>query len=191
VAAPVTSTERQNVVTLTGPDPAASPSPTSTTQATAPTPVVRTYTVVGDSVMLGALDALKQALPGADVDAVEGRQASTAFAILNDLATKSRVGTDLVLHIGTNGTIEPAALDALLGRLSDRRIVLLTDHVPRPWQDLNNRILTDAIHNHPSVRLVDWNSAASAHPEWLWQDGIHLRPAGVAAYRDLIVGALR
>jgi peptidoglycan/LPS O-acetylase OafA/YrhL len=156
-----------------------------------PSPAPRTYTVIGDSVMRGALDVLKAALPGADVDAVEGRQASVAFDILNTLADSDRLGSDVVLHIGTNGTIQPSALDAVLARMATRRVLLLSVHVPRPWQDLNNRILTEAAHNHPNVHLVDWNAAASAHPEWLWPDGIHLRPEGAAAYRDLIEGALK
>jgi peptidoglycan/LPS O-acetylase OafA/YrhL/lysophospholipase L1-like esterase len=176
------------------PTPAASPtqaadSPTPTATAAPPPP--RTYTAIGDSVMLGAVDVLRQTLPGAFVDAVEGRQASAGFTSLDTLWAKNSVGTDVVLQVGTNGTIEPAALDEELSRLSTRRVTLLTVHVPRPWQDLNNRIITAAAHSHPNVHLVDWNAAASAHPEWLWNDGIHLKPAGVAAYRDLILDALR
>ena len=168
----------------------AAATPASPAQSPA-APAPRTYTVIGDSVMQGALDALKAALPGADVDAKEGRQASVAFDIVNALAGSDHLGSDVVLHIGTNGTIQPSALDAVLARMGSRRVVLLSVHVPRPWQDLNNRILTEAAHNHPNVHLVDWDTAASAHPEWLWPDGIHLRPEGAAAYRDLIEGALK
>ena len=116
---------------------------------------------------------------------------SVAFDIINTLADSNHLGSDVVLHIGTNGTIQPSALDAVLARMGTRRVVLLSVYVPRPWQDLNNRILTEAAHNHPNVHLVDWNAAASAHPEWVWPDGIHLRPEGAAAYRDLIEGALK
>jgi hypothetical protein len=178
------------------PAPQPVPTPTASTAAAPPAEAAaaaapRTYTVIGDSVMRGALDVLKAALPGANVDAVEGRQASVAFDIVNGLAGSDHLGSDVVLHIGTNGTIQPSALDAVLARMGKRRIVLLSVHVPRPWQDLNNRILGEAGHNHPNVHLVDWNAAASAHPEWLWPDGIHLRPDGAAAYRDLIEGALK
>jgi hypothetical protein len=177
--------------------PAAHPVATAATSTAAappappPEPAPRTYTVIGDSVMRGALDVLKAALPGADVDAVEGRQASVAFDIIHTLAGKDHLGTDVVLHIGTNGTVQPSALDAMLAKMGNRRVVMLSVHVPRPWQDLNNRILTEAAHNHPNIHLVDWNAAATAHPEWLWPDGIHLRPEGAAAYRDLIEGALK
>jgi peptidoglycan/LPS O-acetylase OafA/YrhL len=174
------------------PAPRAAPAPAAQSPTTPPAaPAPRTYSVIGDSVMRGALDVLRATLPGADVDAMEGRQASVAFDIVNALAGSDRLGTDVVLHIGTNGTIQPSALDAALARMGSRRVVLLNVHVPRPWQDLNNRILTEAAHNHPNVHLVDWDAAASAHPGWLWPDGIHLRPEGAAAYRDLIEGALK
>jgi hypothetical protein len=171
--------------------PAPPPPPAQSPTATPAAPDPRTYTVIGDSVMRGALDVLKAGLPGANVDAMEGRQASVAFDIVNSLAGSDHLGTDVVLHIGTNGTIQPSALDAALARIGSRRVVLLNVHVPRPWQDLNNRILTEAAHNRLNVHLVDWDAAASAHPGWLWPDGIHLRPEGAAAYRDLIEGALK
>jgi hypothetical protein len=148
-------------------------------------------TAIGDSVMLGAVAGLTGALPGATVDAVEGRQASSAFSLIDGLVNTSHLGADVVLHIGTNGTIDPQALDGVLTLMRDRRVTLLNLHVPRPWQDLNNATLAGAARAHANVRLLDWNTAASAHPEWLWDDGIHLRPAGAAAYRDLILDALR
>jgi peptidoglycan/LPS O-acetylase OafA/YrhL len=181
-------------ITATASPSGASPTPsTSATPAPAPLPLPdgHVVTAIGDSVMLGAVAGLNEALPGATVDAVEGRQASSAFTLVDGLIDGGHLGVDVVLHIGTNGTIDPQALDGLLTKLTDRQVIVLNLHVPRPWQDLNNVTLAAAARNHPSVRLLDWNSAASAHPEWLWNDGIHLRPAGAAAYRDLILHALR
>jgi peptidoglycan/LPS O-acetylase OafA/YrhL len=170
--------------------PSASP-PAPATPAPLPLPDGHKVTAIGDSVMLGAVAGLTDALPGATVDAVEGRQASSAFSLIDGLVNTSHLGADVVLHIGTNGTIDPQALDGVLTLMGDRRVTLLNLHVPRPWQDLNNATLAAAARAHPHVRLLDWNTAASAHPEWLWDDGIHLRPAGAAAYRDLILDALR
>jgi hypothetical protein len=184
----------RSAITTTASPSGASPTPTpSATPSPAPLPLPdgHVVTAVGDSVMLGAVAGLHEALPGATVDAVEGRQASSAFALVDGLVNSGHLGADVVLHIGTNGTIDPQALDSLLTMLSDRQVIVLNLHVPRPWQDLNNVTLAAAARNHPSVKLLDWNSAASAHAEWLWNDGIHLRPAGAAAYRDLILNALR
>jgi hypothetical protein len=172
----------------------ASPTPsTPATPSPAPLPLPdgHVVTAIGDSVMLGAVAGLNEALPGATVNAVEGRQASSAFAVVDGLINGGHLGVDVVLHIGTNGTIDPQVLDSLLTKLADRQVIVLNLHVPRPWQDPNNVTLAAAARNHPSVRLLDWNGAAAAHPDWLWDDGIHLRPAGAAAYRDLILNALR
>lgn len=172
--------------TAPNPSPAASATP-----AALPLPDGHNVTAIGDSVMFGAVAGLTDALPGATVDAVEGRQASSAFSLIDGLVNTGRLGADVVLHIGTNGTIDPQALDSVLTLMGGRRVTLLNLHVPRPWQNLNNATLAAAARAHPNVRLVDWNTAASAHPEWLWDDGIHLRPAGATAYRDLILDALR
>ncbi len=187
-AAPGTSpaTPSATATTSAAPPPTPTPSP-----SLPPLPDGHKVTAIGDSVMLGAVTSLAQALPGATVNAVEGRQASGAFTLLDGLIHGNRLGADLVLHIGTNGTIDPRALDSLLSQTANRQVVILNLHVPRAWQDLNNTILAAAARNHPDVRLLDWNAAASAHPEWLYDDGIHLRPAGAAAYRDLILNALR
>jgi len=176
--------------TATPAAPSASPA-AAATPAPLPLPDGHMVTAIGDSVMLGAVADLTDALPGATVDAVEGRQASSAFSLIDGLVNTSHLGADVVLHIGTNGTIDPQALDSVLTLMGGRRVTLLNLHVPRPWQDLNNATLAAAARAHPNVALLDWNTAASAHPEWLWDDGIHLRPAGAAAYRDLILDALR
>ena len=173
------------------PSPPSAPAPASPTPALLPLPDGHDVTAIGDSVMLGAVAGLTDALPGATVDAVEGRQPSSAFSLIDGLVSNGHLGADVVLNIGTNGTIDPHALDSLLTLVADRRVTILNLHVPRPWQDLNNATLAAAARAHPNVRLVDWNTPASAHPEWLWDDGIHLRPAGAAAYRDLILDALR
>ena len=148
-------------------------------------------TAIGDSVMLGALPDLHQAFPGAVVDAVEGRQAAEAFALVDSLLANGRLGKIVVLQTGTNGTIDPAVLDTVLGKLAGRKVVILNVHVPRPWQNPDNAILAQAARASGKVSLVDWNAAASAHPQWLWDDGVHLRTAGARQYTDLIAAALR
>jgi hypothetical protein len=173
------------------PSPAPSPSAAPSSSPAPALPDGHKVTAIGDSVMLGAVASLAEALPGATVNAVEGRQASAAFTLVGGLIDGGHLGVDVVLHVGTNGTIDPQALDSLLTKLANQQVVVLNLHVPRPWQDVNNATLAAAARTHPNVRLLDWNAAASAHPEWLWNDGIHLRPAGAAAYRDLILNALR
>ena len=186
--------------TTNGPSPAARSPGTSSAAAPLPAPAPSPQapaqpagtgvTAIGDSVMLGAAPQLQAVLPGASVDAVEGRQASDAFSLVDSLLTAGHLGTTLVLHVGTNGTIDARALGTLLDKLGDRKVVLLNVHVPRPWQGLDNTILAEAAHAHPTVIFIDWNASATAHPAWFWDDGIHLRPAGAQAYAYLITAAL-
>src|SRR5205807_5576660 len=76
------------------------PPPASATPAPLPLPDGHKVTAIGDSVMLGAVAGLTGALPGATVDAVEGRQASNAFSIIDGLVNTSQLAADVVLHIG-------------------------------------------------------------------------------------------
>ena len=38
--------------------------------------------------------------------------------------------------------------------------------------------------------LVDWHNIAADHPEFFYDDGIHLRPEGATAYAQLIAERL-
>jgi hypothetical protein len=171
---------------------AVTPAPTASAPAAAPaSPPTGSLTAIGDSVMLGATPDLQRAFPGVVVDAVEGRQAAEVFATVDSMLAKGRLGNVVILQTGTNGSIDPAVLTNLLGKLAGRKVIILNVHVPRPWQNPDNAILAQAVQTNGKVDLVDWNAAASAHPQWLWDDGVHLRTAGARQYTDLIAAALR
>jgi hypothetical protein len=141
--------------------------------------------------MLGAVADLQRAFPGVTVDAVEGRQAAEVFATVESMLAKGRLGKVVVLQTGTNGSIDPAVLNSVLGKLAGRKVIILNVHVPRPWQSQDNAILAQAVRENGRAHLIDWNTAVSAHPQWLWDDGVHLRTAGAQQYTDLIAAALR
>jgi peptidoglycan/LPS O-acetylase OafA/YrhL len=170
---------------------ATAPAPASPAAGTAPAGPTGNLTAIGDSVMLGAVPDLQRAFPGVVIDAVEGRQAAEVFATVDTMLAKGRLGNAVILQTGTNGSIDPAVLTTLLGKLAGRKVIIVNVHVPRPWQNLDNAILAQAVHANGKVDLVDWNAAASAHPQWLWDDGVHLRTAGARQYTDLIAAALR
>jgi hypothetical protein len=67
-----------------------------------------------------------------------------------------------------------------------RRVVFVNIRAPRPWEGLTNAVLADGASHYPNVQLVDWHSATEGHPELLWDDGIHLTPAGAEAYAELV-----
>jgi peptidoglycan/LPS O-acetylase OafA/YrhL len=151
-------------------------------------------TLIGDSVMLGAESALRRDLGRDDQAAVfhvrEGFQPSDALDLLAALARRHRIAATLVLHIGTNGPIDPSRLDRLLGSLREHRIVLVTDHMPQPWHTPNNHTIRAAGHR-PDTVVVDWDAAAAQHRWWFWSDGIHVRAAGAEAYARMVTAALK
>lgn len=140
---------------------------------------------LGDSVMLGARTALKQA--GFRVDAAESRQAYAGPAMLRRMG--DRLPANVVVHLGTNGTYPLSSCTALVKAAGpQRRVFLVTVHVPRSWEKANNQVIRQCARQFPDgrVTVIDWDEAASAHPGWLYGDGIHLKPSGGAGFARLI-----
>ena len=67
---------------------------------------------------------------------------------------------------------------------------MLNAKVPRPWEDQVNQALADGVKRYKNAVLVDWHTIAGDHPEFFWDDGIHLRPEGAQFYAQLIAGYL-
>jgi hypothetical protein len=143
---------------------------------------------VGDSVMLGASAALQQAIPGIAVDAAVGRQFATGIDILAAARDSGQLPGTVVVHLGTNGPVDGASCDALMGLLAGRRVVLVTLHVPRSWEAGNNTVLRDCAIRH-GAGIADWSSVAGG-TDLLAGDGYHLNSAGAQAYAGLLAGVI-
>jgi hypothetical protein len=140
---------------------------------------------VGDSVMLGAKGSLKAA--GFGVDATESRQAYSGPALLRKRG--GRLPENVVVHLGTNGTYPLSVCKSLVRAAGpERRVFLVTVHVPRSWEKANNAAIRqcDEAFAGDRVHVIDWNAAANGHRSWLYADHIHLRPAGATAFAQLI-----
>lgn len=133
--------------------------------------------VVGDSVTVAAAQPL--AARGLGVNARGCRRIAAGLCVLRAARPSSAV-----LALGANGTVTTADLrraDALAGRL-----VLVTPG-GKPDGD-RARILTFG--RARGRRVVDWYSAARAHPRWLQPDGLHLTPSGARAFARMIAAAV-
>lgn len=145
---------------------------------------------IGDSVMLGA--ARELSARGATVDAMKNRSVRQALEIVNYLKSVRRLGSIVVIHLGTNSTTSTAVLDEIMASLTDVPLVLfLTIHVPsEPRQSINNRLINALPSRYGNVKVLDWYSIAEQYPEYLYSDKTHLRPAGASFYADLIMQAV-
>ncbi len=148
-------------------------------------------TAIGDSVMLGAVGALHQAVEGIDVDAQMSRQVGAAVNIIRARQVGEQLGEVVVIHMGTNGSFSSRQFDQMMESLSGaRRVIFINDRVPRAWQDTNNAVLAEGVKRYPQAVLLDWVGASANRPELFWQDGIHLRPEGAKFYAGLIADAI-
>jgi hypothetical protein len=148
-------------------------------------PASGTRLAVGDSLMVGAGPLMRRA--GFAIHAKVGRQFSTAPGIVRSYGRA--LPRNVVIELGTNGTVTLAACRAVVHAAgAKRRVFLVTNRVPRSWQDSNNATLAACDRSFPKARvhLVDWHGASAGRPEWFAADGIHTSAAGRAAFARLI-----
>lgn len=146
---------------------------------------------VGDSVMLGSKPLLARV--GFSVDATVSRQFGSAVSVVRRAATTGTLPRNLVVHLGTNGTITARDCRALVTAAGTaRRVFFVNVRVPRSWATGNNATLSgcDAAFAPDRVMIIDWASAAAAHPAWIGTDRIHPSSSGRLGYAALIDGAL-
>jgi hypothetical protein len=163
------------------------PGSAPTTPTAPPNPAIPRVTLIGDSVMVGAANALQQALGPVRIDAAVDRQFGTAIDILAAIKASGQLSDTVVVHMGTNGVITQGHMDAIMNILKDRkRVVFLNLKVPRRWEQIDNDVLAANVAKYPNMKLIDWHSIGNAHPEYFYQDGIHLNPTGQRAYAALV-----
>ncbi|HEX2148631.1 MAG TPA: acyltransferase family protein [Actinomycetota bacterium] len=177
-------------VTVTETAPPVDPAPVPTEE-----PVVAAgpgkVTAIGDSVMLIAKDALAARFAGGIVDAGIGRQTKAVIQTTQQIKDRGELGDSVIVHMGTNGLITVKQFDHLMDILKDvPHVSVVNVKVARPWEEINNRMLSENIGRFPNARLVDWKRTASEHPEAFYKDGVHLRPSGIGMYVDLLTGSL-
>ncbi len=144
---------------------------------------------IGDSVMLGAAPELQRL--GITVDAVVSRQFVTGISIVQSLNAAGQLPSTVIVGLGTNGPFTAGQFDEMMQALHGVHLVyFITVKEPRFWEGQVNAALHAGVARWPNARLIDWYTAASAHPSWIYSDGIHLNPSGAVGYGQLIAAAL-
>lgn len=146
--------------------------------------------IIGDSVTGMNAPALKQR--GFTVNYSVSRQFSTLPGILRSYGSK--LPSNVVVHLGTNGTISLATCQAAVKQAGSKRTVFfVTVRVPRSWEDSNNATLRkcDDSFKGPRVRIIDWHRLSDRNSGWFYPDGYHPRESsGAIQYANLIDGAV-
>ncbi|RNB79723.1 acetyltransferase [Brevibacillus fluminis] len=148
-------------------------------------------TAIGDSVMVDIQPYLEKILPGIVVDGKIGRQLSQAQEVVNQLKAEGKLGSRIIIELGTNGAFTKKQLESLLNSLGDvQQIVLVNTRVPRPWENVVNETLAEVAAAYPNATLVDWYSASTGKDSFFYNDGVHLRPDGSAFYAAFVAKAI-
>jgi hypothetical protein len=180
-----TTTTAPGSTPTSAPAAASVPVPAQSAPNTTLTPIPNArVTAIGDSVMLGAQTSLLRFLGDRlQMDANVSRHFTEGLDVVRQLHDAGQLGDVVVIHLGTNGSIPEDQLDEMLRLLSGvKRVVLVNMRVDRPWEQPDNDAIAAAVPRYPNAVLFDWHSAASQHPEYLVQDGVHLSEAGQAYY---------
>lgn len=146
--------------------------------------------LVGDSLGVSVQPRLEA--KGYSVDAQVGRQFDAAEPILRQAG--DGVPANVVVELGTNGTISPADCKAVVrtaGRM--RRVFLVTSRVPRTWEHPNLATIADCNQTfaRPRVRVINWYGRSAGHPEWFAADEVHLSADGQRAFKRVINRAVK
>jgi hypothetical protein len=153
--------------------------------------------VVGDSIALSATGELQQLDYG--VNAKVGRQFGSGVWIVRHEAELGTLPRRVIVHLGTNGSIDPDDCDRLVaGAGPVRRVFLVTIKVPRSWELPNNDTLRACASRHDKVHVIRWWSKSHDRPEWFADDGYHLNADGQRVFArfvdrevDAVLAALR
>jgi hypothetical protein len=160
------------------------------TSVAAASPIPAGRVGVGDSIMLSA----KNEMNGYDVHvhAKVGRQFAEGVAVVQRLKEDGILAKRVIVHLGTNGPIDPADCDQVVAIAGPvRRVFLVTNKVPRDWQDANNDILNACASTYDNVWVIRWYAYSTGHPHWFADDRYHLSDEGQTMYAAFIDAEVR
>lgn len=148
-------------------------------------------TAIGDSVILDAAPFLDKMLPGIVIDGKVGRQMSQAPEVINRLKEQGRLGSRIIIELGTNGSFNKKQLRKVLHSLHNvEQILLINTRVPRKWQDTVNADIAKVSSEFSNTTIVDWYSASKGKDDYFYKDGVHLKREGAEYYASILVKAM-
>jgi len=136
----------------------AAPAPAHSAPTTTLTPIPNAQvTAIGDSVMLGAQSSLHRFLGDRlQMDANVSRHFSEGLDVVRRLHDAGQLGDEVVVHLGTNGSVPADQLDEMMQLLSGvKRVVLVNTRVDRPWEQPDNDAIAAEYFGRFPIEIAD------------------------------------
>ena len=141
---------------------------------------------IGDSVMLGAINNIKNVFPNSYVDAKISRSPWEAKGIIDNLKNNNMLGNPIIIHLGTNGDCSKECKIDIMNSLSDKQVFWINT---TNYQYVNDNLL-DLKKEYSNLEIIDWKSISTGHNEYFYADGIHLTEQGRISYTNAIYEAI-
>ena len=143
-----------------------------------------TITAIGDSLISGNSIGFEEEFPEINFLAEPIRQWEQGVEVVKEGNNQGLIRQNVILDFGTNGGVSDEALvRQVIDELGpNRRILLYNIYSPSSFVDETNAIYEKIAEEYPNVYLVDWNSVASGHPEYLLSDRTHTNIEGQNAF---------
>ncbi len=143
--------------------------------------------VIGDSVVLGARNAIENSIPGTTIDAAVSRFPGGFIGRVKKLSRQNQLADIVAIHPGTNGVMPERMLRDLLDQLTDyQEVILINSSMPRSWEKPNNAVIDRVAPDYPNVVIADWKSASQGRADYFVSDKVHLTKKGADAFASLI-----
>ncbi len=144
-------------------------------------------TFFGDSILLSSADRLKEIFPKAIINGEVGRQLYNSVQQVQWLNTEGYIKSNVVTLLGSNGAFTDGQLKDYINAVgSDKTIYFVTVAVDRPWTSEVNSQLYSAEQQYANVKIIDWQSFSSGHPEWYYEDNAHPNVEGAKEFAKFI-----
>lgn len=144
--------------------------------------------VIGDSVFLGAAPSFQKKKKNVVIDAKISRQVYHGIDVAKQLNKKGKLGETVIISLGTNGKFNPATGQELIDYLGKDRTIYWVNVYGKDlrWQKIVNKTIQKLADNNVNVHVISWAKKARKHPDWFYQDGIHLNTAGQDGFSHFV-----
>ena len=150
--------------------------------------------VIGDSVTLGAKQAIEATIAKSYVDAKENRGIETARGLIANYGASGRLPSIIVVSLATNyrDITESMLQDIINIAGRNHKFILVTAYAgPLQPREKQNATIKSFAAKRSNVYVADWWEVA--HDNWslMYADHIHLNPSGRQAYANLVSNVIR